>query len=190
MRTLKRIALVSLFVIVATMSMQRSVMASPMSEFDMATAELRQGGLEEAVRLLDSFIVKNPKSYAAHVNRGSALFYLGYVYRGVLDWHKARDLAPLFAFGVFTGEIVWQSEPRGPYLDFVASIELYPDHVATVGMIGATYLDLGLTEKALNFYRKSADLTSNPLFKADLEWWSYTLKPSTKHRKRNQQVQQ
>lgn len=167
-----------------------TVTAAPASEFDLATGELRDGRLEQAVRLLDSFILKNPKSYPAHINRGSALFYMGFVYRGITDWHKARDLAPLFAFGVFTGEIVWLSEPRGPYLDFVASIELYPDHVASIGMMGATYMDLRLTEKALDLYRKSADLTSNPLFKADLEWWSYTLKPSSRRHKKNQHVQQ
>ncbi len=156
--------------------------AAATSEFDMASDRIKEGRLEDAVRLLDSFLVKKPKSYAAHINRGSALFYQGYVYRGVVDWHKARDLAPLFALGSFTGEIVWFDEPRGPYLNYVASIEMYPDHAATVNMLGATYLDLGLVEKALDLYRKSADLTSNPLFKADLEWWSYTLKPSKKKR--------
>lgn len=155
-----------------------------MAEFEAATSAIREGRLDHAVKLLDSFILKNPRSYAAHVNRGSALFYSGHVSRAVNDWHKARNLAPLFAYGVFTGEIVWRSDPRGNYLDYVASIELYPDHVATVCMLGATYLDFGMTHKALDLFRKSSELTANPLFKADLEWWSYSLNPSEKPRRR------
>lgn len=153
-------------------------------ELESATMAIREGQLERAIKILDLFIRKNPKSYAAHVNRGSALFYSGYVFRGVNDWYKAKNLAPLFAYGVFTGEVVWQSSPRGDYIDFVASIELYPDHVATVNMLGATFLDFGMTEKALDLFRKSAELTANPLFKTDLEWWSYTLNPAHKPRRR------
>jgi tetratricopeptide (TPR) repeat protein len=172
------------FLAVMAVSLPCVAVAVAVTEFEMATAAISEGRLEQAVKLLDSYIRKNPKSYAAYVNRGSALFYMGYVFRGVNDWHKAKNLAPLFAYGVYTGEIVWQSYPRGNFLDYVASIELYPDHVATVNMLGATYLDFGMNEKALDLFKKSSELTANPLFKTDLEWWSYTLNPSEKPRPR------
>ncbi len=167
-----------------TFSTPHSGASASSTEFEMASNAIREGRLDNAIKLLDSYIARNPRSYAAHINRGSALFYSGYVFRAVSDWHKAKNLAPLFAYGVFTGEIVWQSAPRGRYLDYVASIELYPDHVATVNMLGVTFLDFGMTDKALELYRKSSELTSNPLFKTDLEWWVYTLNPTEKPRPR------
>lgn len=179
-----KLTIIVCLVVVAPFFQAKAAEAISASDFDLASAAIRDGRLEHAIKLLDSYIIKNPKSYPAHINRGSALFYSGYVSRAVDDWHKAKNLAPLFAFGVFTGEIVWQSAPRGNYLDYVASIELYPDHVATINMLGATYLDFGLNKKALDLFRKSAELTANPLFKTDLEWWSYTLNPSEKRRRR------
>ena len=38
-------------------------------------------------------------------------------------------------------------------------------------MAGITYLDLGRSDKALELYRNSIDLTKNPLFKSFLDYW-------------------
>jgi hypothetical protein len=60
-------------------------------------------------------------------------------------------------------------------LNYAASLELDPDHIPSVVMMGAMYLDLGLDKMAVDLYRKSKDLTKNPLLKNHLEHWVETL---------------
>ncbi|MBM3300516.1 MAG: tetratricopeptide repeat protein [Deltaproteobacteria bacterium] len=140
-------------------------------DLDRGLNALRDGQPEVAVQLWTRVIESNPNSYAAHVNRGSALMTTGHVLMGIRDWHKARGLSPLFAYGVFTGDFVRQGSGDPSVLSFAAALELDPDHVASVVMMGITYLDLGLTDEAVELYRKSIDLTKNPLLKSYLDHW-------------------
>ena len=101
----------------------------------------------------------------------------GYVFRGIMDWHKARQLSPVFAYGVYTGGYLRQASGNALMLNYAASLELDPDHIPSVAMTGITYLDLGLKKKAMELYKKSVDLTKNPLRKSHLEHWVETLEP-------------
>lgn len=132
----------------------------------------------EADRAIESWtrvIRRNPRSYEAHVNRGSAYFLRGYVFRGIMDWHRASELAPVFAYAFFTGEFITQSANRGRLLNYAVSIELDPDRIVSVLMMGMMYLDLGQYPKTCELYRKSANLTKNPLLKSELDYWVHQL---------------
>jgi tetratricopeptide (TPR) repeat protein len=131
----------------------------------------RAGQLDRAVRLWSKAIRKNPKSYSAYINRGSAYIRSGYVLRGIRDWHKARELSPAFAYASYGGPFIGEASGDPAMLNYAMSTELDPDYVPSVIMTGVTYLDVGRTDKALELYRKSIDLTKNPLFKSFLDYW-------------------
>jgi tetratricopeptide (TPR) repeat protein len=132
---------------------------------------LRSGRPEVAIELWTRAIEKNPKSYAAHVNRGSAYLSRGYVLRGIRDWYEAESLCPIFAYGVFDGDFVPEAAHNSQMLSYVASLELDPEYIPSVVMMGAAYLDLGLCDQAAELYRKSIELTKNPLLKGRLDYW-------------------
>jgi tetratricopeptide (TPR) repeat protein len=132
---------------------------------------LQEGRLDRAVQLWTRVIETNPNSYSAYVNRGSALISTGHVLRGIRDWYKAKGLSPVFAYGVFTGDYVRQASADPSILSYAASLELDPYHVPSVAMMGITYLDLGFPDEAVELYRKSIDLTKNPLLKSYLDHW-------------------
>jgi len=140
-------------------------------DLDGGVQAFRSGRPELAIELWTRAIGKNPKSYAAHVNRGSAYLSRGYVLRGIRDWYEAESLSPMFAYGVFNGDFVPESGHNAQMLTYAASLELDPDYIPSVVMIGAAYQDLGLRERAAELYRKSIDLTRNPLLKGQLDHW-------------------
>lgn len=144
-------------------------------DLDRGLRALRGGRVEAAISLWTKAIQKNPKSYAAHVNRGSAYLLSGYVLRGIRDWYEAESLCPLFAYAVFDGEFIPEASHNAAMLNYAASLELDPDHVASVLMMGVAYLDFGLPERAAELYRKSIDLTKNPLLKSQFDHWLGTV---------------
>ncbi|MFH1115619.1 MAG: tetratricopeptide repeat protein [Pseudomonadota bacterium] len=162
-------------VIAAVLICAGSSVASASHEVERGLQALRSGDVERAIRLWTTAIDRNPKSYAAHVNRGSAYIQSGYVFRGITDWHQARKLSPMFAFGLYGGGFIMQASGNTSMLNYAAPLELDPDHIASVIMTGVTFLDLGLDETAAALYRKSMDLTKNPLLKNYLEHWIETL---------------
>lgn len=99
-----------------------------------------------------------------------------------MDWHRASELSPAFAYAVYTGDFVGQSSGRGRLLNYVVSIELDPDRIVSVLMMGMMYLDLGQSEKVAELYRKSANLTKNPLLKSELDYWANMLETAPKER--------
>ncbi|HMK34890.1 MAG TPA: tetratricopeptide repeat protein [Desulfomonilaceae bacterium] len=133
------------------------------------------GKFDRAIACWTSAIGKNPKSYVAHVNRGSAYMRTGYVLKGITDWHRARELSPPFAYALYTGDFIAQNADDSPLLNYVVSLELEPDHISSVVMIGTAYQDIGQTEQAAELYRKSMDLTKNPLLKSSLDHWITTI---------------
>lgn len=145
------------------------------SDLDGGLRALRRGRVEAAIDLWTKAIQKNPKSYAARVNRGSAYFLTGYVLRGIRDWYEAETLCPLFAYAVFDGEFIPEASRNVQMLSYAAALELDPDHVASVAMMAAAYLDLGLPERAAELYRKSIELTKNPLLKGQFDHWLGTI---------------
>lgn len=144
-------------------------------EFELAFQALQEGRVNEAIESWSRVIERHPQSYAAHVNRGSAYMRAGHILKGVTDWHKARDLAPFFAYATYTGDFTRQALGNTAVLNYAVSLELEPDHVASVVMTGAVYLDLGRTKEAVELFRKSIDLTKNPLLKSHFDHWAKTL---------------
>jgi tetratricopeptide (TPR) repeat protein len=158
------------------------------NDFDQGVAALVLGRNDLAIRSMTKVLRKNPKSYAAHVNRGTAYFRSGRVFKGVLDWNKARDLSPLFAYGVYTGEVIVRAGRNPDELGFVASVELDPEYISSVEMTGIMLMDLGWDKKAAELYRMSMDLTKNPLLKTHLEYWAATLAPSLKKQRKRKRA--
>jgi len=144
-------------------------------EVDRGLQALRKGRVDAAIDMWTRAIKKNPKSYAAHVNRGSAYLLAGHVLRGIRDWHEAENLAPAFAYAVYEGDFIPEVNHNAEMLNFAAPLEIDPDHIASVLMMGAAYLEFGLTEEAAELYKKSVNLTSNPLLKSQLDHWLGTL---------------
>ena len=140
---------------------------------------IRSGQFDRAVRLWSKAIRKNPKSYSAYINRGSAYIRSGYVLRGILDWHKAREFSPAFAYASYGGPFIGEASGDPAMLNYAMSTELDPDFVPSVMMTGITYLDVGRTDRALELYRKSIDLTKNPLFKSFLDYWIAAIESPT-----------
>jgi tetratricopeptide (TPR) repeat protein len=140
-------------------------------EFHSGTKAARAGDLQKAIRLWSKVIRKHPKSYAAHVNRGTAYLMTGHVIKGIRDWHKAKEYGPIFAYGVYGADFIDQAPGNKKILNFAKPLELDPDYVAVVAMTGITCLDLGRTEEALKLYRRSMELTRNPLLKNHFDHW-------------------
>lgn len=145
------------------------------NEVERGLTAMKSGDVDRAIRLWTAAIRRNPKTYAAYVNRGSAYMRSGYVFDAIMDWHRARRLSPIFAYGVYTGGYIRQASGNSRMLNYAASLELDPDHIPSVAMTGVTYLDMGLRKKALELYKKSIDLTRNPLRKSQFEHWIQTL---------------
>jgi len=102
----------------------------------------------------------------------------GLVYHAILDWHRARELSPLLAYAVAIEDFLAEEAGNTALLNYTKIIELDPDYVASVVMTGSLYLDLGQNSRAVNLFRKSVDLTRNPLLKTHFEYWIESVKSS------------
>ena len=131
----------------------------------------RSGQLDKAIELWTRLIKKNPRSYAAYVNRGTALMMSGHVRRGIEDWHLARKYSPVFSYGYYSPDFISEAPGNQRMLTYAKSLELDPDHFASVALVGATYQDVGRSSIAADLFRKSIDLTKNPLLKNQLHYW-------------------
>ncbi len=174
LRCISSACLVALSVTSIGLFVPISASAASSTDFEKGLAAARSGQMELAVKLWSKSIQRQPKSYAAYVNRGLAYIHSGRVFEGVTDWHKARELAPVFAYGVYTGDFILEASGN-PMLSFAAPLELEPEYVASVFMTAVTYLDVGRADKASELYRKSIDLTTNPLLKSYLDHWAASL---------------
>jgi tetratricopeptide (TPR) repeat protein len=169
---LSTITKVAVFLIITGSSLVFLPAVSTASEdVEQGLIAARSGQLDRAVRLWSKAIKKNPKSYSAYINRGSALIRSGYVLRGIRDWHKAREYSPAFAYASYAGSFIGEASGDPAMLNYAMSTELDPDHVPSVIMTGIAYLDIGRSDKALELYRNSIDLTKNPLLKSFLDYW-------------------
>ncbi len=155
------------------------VIGAASGEFERGLAAARSGRLDQAVRLWSKTIKRNPKSYSAYINRGSAYIHSGYIFRGIQDWHKARELSPAFAYAVYGGLFIEEAPGDPAMLNYAMSTELDPDYVPSVIMTGITYLDVGRTDKTVELYRNSIELTKNPLLKSFLDYWITSIESPT-----------
>ncbi len=57
------------------------------------------------------------------------------------------------------GEFIGEASGDPAMLNYAMSTKLEPDHAPSVVMTGIMYLDVGRTDKALELYRNSIDLT-------------------------------
>ncbi len=153
--------------------------AAPPEEVQKGIAEARSGRLDAAIKTWTDVIKHRPKCYAAYVNRGTAYMQSGYVFRGIMDWNHARSLSPMFAYAMYFGDYITEAPKNKDILNFAATIELYPDRVPSVCMMGSTLIDLGYKDKAVQLFRNSVDLTKNPVVKNHLEYWAATLESSS-----------
>jgi len=170
-------AIAAALVVVACLALS-SPKCRAASDMNDGVRAVLAGQWERAIEFWTKTIEKDPKSYVAHVNRGSAYMRSGHVLKAISDWHKARELSPAFAYAVFTGDFIIQNTSDSPLLNYAVSLELEPDHIPSVIMAGSTYQDLGQTEKAAALYRKSIDLTKNPLLKSFFDHWTTTMESS------------
>ncbi len=144
-------------------------------EFQRALEAARSGDLQRSIELWTATIARNPRSYAAYVNRGSALLRSGHIFRGIKDWEKAKRYSPVFAYAFCAADFIEQAGGKKRILNYAKSLELDPDYVASVTMTGATLLDLGRTEDALGLFRSAMELTRNPLLKNHYDHWIKSL---------------
>jgi tetratricopeptide (TPR) repeat protein len=152
--------------------MPTSATAESLSRMEQGIFEARSGRLDAAIDLWTRAIRRNSKSYAAHVNRGTAYMRSGHVLKAVIDWHRAKELSPVFAYSLYCADYIFEASENPSMLNFAVTVELEPDHVASVSMLGSTLLDLGQNARAAELFRKSVDLTTNELLKARLEYWA------------------
>lgn len=148
--------------------------------FQEALYHANEGRLDQAIDLWTRFIRRHPKSYAAYANRGTAYLWTGHVYKGIMDWDRARELSPLFAYAVYNARFIPEAEHNSTMLNYTISLELEPDYYPSVHMTASLLLDLGRPDKAANMFRKSIDLTKNPLLKSHLEHWADALDNKTR----------
>ena len=177
--SLRHIMLVPLIVSATCVIGVAQAVGAPPAEVEKGIAEARSGRLDAAIMIWSKVIEKRPKCYAAHVNRGSAYMLAGHVFRGVMDWNRARSLSPMYAYGVYFSDYITEAPKNKDVLNFAASLELEPDHVASVLMMGATFLDVGRKDKAAQLFRNSVDLTKNPILKNDFEYWAASIESSS-----------
>jgi len=137
-------------------------------DFEKAIEAARAANYGQAVELWSKVVQRNPRSYAALVNRGRALLADGYVYRAVMDWHEARKWSPVFAYGVYSGDYLAQASGDTAMLNYASPLELDPDYIVSVLMAGTMYDELGYRAMAVQLYRKSVELTRNPMLKGYL----------------------
>ena len=137
-----RVLVITMSAVVAHALVCLPAIVQAAGEFEQGLRAARSGDLARAIEMWTVVIDRNPKSYAAYVNRGSAYLRSGHVFKGISDWHKARSLSPVFAYGVYTGDLVLQASGNTAMLNYAASLELDPEHVASVIMVGALYMDL------------------------------------------------
>ncbi len=140
-------------------------------EFESGLQAAYAGDLDRAIGLWTAEIQRNPRCYEALVNRGTAHFRNGSVLKGIRDWYKARNLTPTFAYALASGDFI--NVPRGKQgtLSFVKALEIEPDFAGDILMAGATYLDLGRKKLAAELFKKSIELTKNPILKNELDYW-------------------
>jgi tetratricopeptide (TPR) repeat protein len=177
LRTIAKIAAV--LIIACTSLVLLPAKGTASEDVEQGLIAARSGQLDRAVRLWSKAIRKNPKSYSAYINRGSAYIRSGYVLRGILDWHRAREFSPAFAYASYAGSFIGEASGDPAMLNYAMSTELDPDHVPSVIMTGIAYLDIGRRDKALELYRKSIDLTKNPLLKSFLDHWIAAIESPT-----------
>jgi len=162
-------ALVALFLLAAS-CLGAPEAGAETNEFELGLEAARAGNCDRAIELWTRVIQRNPRSYAALVNRGSAFRQSGHIFKAISDWHEARKWSPLFAFGVYSGDYIAQASGDASMLNFVSPLELEPDHVPSVLMTGILFTEIGYPSMAAELYRKSVDLTRNPMLKAYLDY--------------------
>lgn len=155
--------------------------AWPQDAVNKGVEAARGGRLDKAIELWSRAIRKNPKSYAAYINRGSAYMMTGFVLKGIDDWHKAKKYEPIFAYGVYRPGFIEEGPADKRALNFGKPLEIDPDYVSSVAMTAAAYLDLGKDPLAAELFRMSIDLTRNPLLKQHLHYWIKTIESSREY---------
>jgi Tfp pilus assembly protein PilF len=159
--------------------------AEASDSFKDGVTAAREGQLSRAVELWTVTLRADPKCYAAYVNRGTAYIKSGHVMHGIRDWHAAGKYAPLFAYAYCSDDFIDQAVASRAELNYAKSLELDPDHVTSVTMMGVAYLDLGKTDMTVELYRKAIDLTKNPLLKNHLFYWIKSIEEAAGSRRRS-----
>jgi tetratricopeptide (TPR) repeat protein len=150
------------------------------SSFQEGLSAAGAGRLDRAIEFWSVSLRRNPKGYAARVNRGSAYLLTGHVLKGIEDWYRARKYSPIFAYGVYSPYFIDRVRRNGRVLNFALPLELDPDHLGSVLMMGSAYLDFGKDETAVRLFKKSIELTRNPMLKNHLQHWIKTIQETSR----------
>lgn len=143
--------------------------------FDQGLKAARTGQLDRAIKLWTKTLKKKPKCYAAYINRGTALMQSGHIMKGINDWHKAKKVEPVFAYGLCPADYIPEASSHRKLLGFAKSTELDPNYVPSVMMTGIAYSELGHKKLAANLFRMCVDLTKNPMMKSRFDHWKTAL---------------
>ncbi len=151
------------------------VCAETSRTFKTAMRRAHAGKLDQAISLWSKDLKQRPKSYSAYVNRGTAYMMTGRVKKAISDWAKAAKYAPVFSYGIYREDFIDEAPGNTAILNFAKSLELDPEYIPSVLMMGALYIELGREEAAVGLYKEAVDLTRNPMLKSYLDYWIASL---------------
>lgn len=151
------------------------VCAETSRTFKTAMRRAHAGKLDQAISLWSKDLKQRPKSYSAYVNRGTAYMMTGRVRQAISDWAKAAKYAPVFSYGIYREDFIDEAPGNTAILNFAKSLELDPEYIPSVLMMGALYIELGREETAVGLYKEAVDLTRNPMLKSYLDYWIASL---------------
>jgi tetratricopeptide (TPR) repeat protein len=154
--------------------------ALALSSFQEGLRAATTGQLDRAIEFWSDSLRRNPRAYAARVNRGSAYLLTGHVMKGIDDWSRARKYSPIFAYGLYRPYFIDQAPRNRRMLNFALPLELDPDHIGSVLMMGSAYLDFGRDRVAVRLFKKSIGLTRNPMLKNHLQHWIKSIQESSR----------
>ena len=121
------------------------------------TALAQQGRLDEAARLFEQAIARQPGQAEAHYNLGIAHRRRGRMDDAVRCWRRAAELKPDFAPARVNlgGALLELNDPRGAEAEFRQVLKTEPDSVPALINLGNALRDQGRAEEAVDAYRRA-----------------------------------
>jgi tetratricopeptide (TPR) repeat protein len=147
------------------------VCAAGDNHFTKGLGAAREGNLDAAVKEWSKYIDRHPRTYIGYANRGRAYLLTGHVMKGLSDWSKAKDYAPPFAYATYNEVFITQVDSDDKLMNYVLSLELDPEYVASIISTGLIYQEVYRSDAAVQLYKKARELTKNPQLKSEFENW-------------------
>jgi tetratricopeptide (TPR) repeat protein len=148
-----------------------AVCAAGDNHFTKGLSAAREGNLDTAIKEWSKYIDRHPRSYIGYSNRGRAYLLTGHVMKGLSDWRRARDYAPPFAYAMYNDVFITQVDSDDKSINYVLSLEIEPDYVASIVSTGLIYQEVYRQDAAVQLYKTARELTKDPQLKAEFENW-------------------